>query len=218
MRVAFFDMDRTILSQNSGKSWLRFQYKRGELSAGFMARAVYWQLLYRLAVLDMETLATRLVSDLKGQLEIEMLAKCEEWLAWELQSLISPAAVAQIQAHQEAGDIPVIISGASQFAARPIAKLVGIDHVICSQLEVIDGVFTGKLATMCFGEHKVGLAERFASEHGLDVSEAIFYTDSYNDFPLLQRVREGVAVNADARLLRQARKRGWRVEKWATRD
>ncbi len=216
MRVAFFDMDRTILSQNSGKSWLRFEYKRGELSAAYMAKAVYWQILYRLAVLDMESLATRLVSDLKGERESDMLIKCEEWLHWELASLVSPAAVAQIDKHKQAGDIPVIISGASQFAAEPIAKLVGIEHVICSRLEVVDGSFTGKLATMCFGEHKVGLAEQFASERGLSVNDAIFYTDSYNDFPLLKRVAEGVAVNADARLLRQARKRGWRVENWAS--
>ena len=101
MRVAFFDMDRTILSQNSGTSWLRFQYKRGELSPTYMARAVYWQLLYRLAVLDMESLATRLVSDLEGSLEAEMLHKCQEWLEWELASLISPAAVAQIERHKQ---------------------------------------------------------------------------------------------------------------------
>lgn len=216
MRVAFFDMDRTILSQNSGKSWLRFQYRRGELSPSFMARAAYWQLLYRLAVLDMESLATRLVSDLKGNLETEMLHKCQEWLEWELASLISPAAVAQIDKHKQAGDVPVIISGASQFAAEPIARLVGIEHVLCSRLEVVDGAFTGKLASMCFGHHKVGLAEGFAAQQGLKVDDAIFYTDSYNDFPLLQRVAEGVAVNADARLLRQARKRGWRVENWAS--
>lgn len=216
MRLAFFDMDRTILSQNSGTSWLRFQYKRRELSLGFMARAVYWQLLYRLAVLDMESLATRLVADLKGNLESEMLEKSKEWLEWELASLVSPAAVAQIEAHKAAGDLPVIISGASQFAAEPIAKIVGIEHVLCSRLEVVEGSFTGKLASMCFGEHKVALADKFAAEHGLSVQDAIFYTDSYNDFPLLKRVKEGVAVNADARLLRQARKRGWRVENWAS--
>jgi phosphoserine phosphatase len=49
----------------------------------------------------------------------------------------------------------------------------------------------------------------------VELAESIFYTDSYNDLPMLQRVGKGVAVNADARLLRQARKRGWRVENWA---
>jgi len=215
MRAAFFDMDRTILSENSGKSWLRFQYKRGEIGAGYMARAVYWQMLYRMAVLDMATLAEKLVADAKGDLESDMLAKCEVWLDEDLASTISPPAVEQIKEHKEAGDVVVMITGSSQFAAYPIAKLVGIDHVLCTRLEVVDGVFTGKLSNMCFGEHKVGLAEGFAAEHGLDLSSSIFYTDSYNDLPLLNRVGEGVAVNADARLLRQARRRGWRVENWA---
>lgn len=214
-RAAFFDMDRTILSQNSGKSWLRFQFKRGELSAGYMLKAVYWQALYRAALLDMESLAERLVRDLKGDLEVDMLTTCEEWLEDELASLISPAAVAQIDAHKRAGDMVVMITGATQFAAYPIAKLVGIDDVLCSRLEVVDGVFTGRLENMCFGRHKVTIAESFSSQHDVELAKSIFYTDSYNDLPMLKRVGQGVAVNADARLLRQARKRGWRVENWA---
>ena len=209
-------MDRTILSQNSGKSWLRFQFKRGELSAAYMLRALYWQLLYRMALLDMDSLANRLVAELEGDLEDDMLQKCDEWLDEELASLVSPVAVAQIQAHKDVGDLVVMITGASQFAAYPIAKLVGIDEVLCSRLEVVDGVFTGRLETMCFGQHKVTLAERFSSRHGVELASGIFYTDSYNDLPMLNRVGEGVAVNADARLLRQARKRGWRVENWAS--
>lgn len=208
-------MDRTILRENSGKSWLRFQYRRGELSKRYMLRAAFWQILYRMAILDMESLATRLVKDIEGDLESDMLAKCDEWLDEELASLISPKAVEQIREHKEAGDVCVIITGASQFAAQPIAKLVGIDHVLCSRLEVKDGVFTGRLENMCFGYYKVDLAEAFASEKGLSLADSLFYTDSYNDMPLLDRVSAGVAVNADARLLRAARKRGWRVENWA---
>lgn len=215
MRAVFFDMDRTILSENSGKSWLRFQYERGEVGAGYMMRAVYWQMLYRMALLDMKTLAEKLVADAEGDLESEMLEKCEIWLNKDLSHKISPLAVKQIREHKEGGDLVVMITGSSQFAARPIAKLVGIDEVLCSELEVVEGVFTGKLSQMCFGEHKVGLAESFAAKHGVDLSSSVFYTDSYNDLPLLNRVGEGVAVNADARLLRQARKRGWRVENWA---
>ena len=109
----------------------------------------------------------------------------------------------------------VMITGASQFAAYPIAELVGIDEVLCSRLEVVDGIFTGRLESMCFGEHKVEIAEEFSARHQLDLAKSIFYTDSYNDMPMLNRVGQGVAVNADARLLRQARKRGWRVENWA---
>jgi HAD superfamily hydrolase (TIGR01490 family) len=208
-------MDRTILSENSGTSWLRFKFKRGELSAAYMLRAAYWQVLYRAALLDMESLASKLVSDIKGDLEADMLRKCDTWLEVELASLISPAAVAQINAHKARGDLVVMITGASQFAAYPIAKLVGIDEVLCSRLEVVDGVFTGRLESMCFGQHKVTIAEKFSAEHDIELAESIFYTDSYNDLPMLKRVGRGVAVNADARLLREARKRHWRVENWA---
>ena len=53
-RAAFFDMDNTLLSVDSGMSWTRFLYKRGELPPAMVAKALYWSTLYKLAVLDME--------------------------------------------------------------------------------------------------------------------------------------------------------------------
>ena len=65
-RAAFFDLDKTLLLTDTAMSWMRFQRRRGEVSRLGFARAVYWSLLYKAAVLDMETLANRLVADLKG--------------------------------------------------------------------------------------------------------------------------------------------------------
>lgn len=213
-RCAFFDMDRTILTEDSGMSWLRFLYGRGELTARYMARASYWQLLYRLAILDIESLATRLVADLEGDSEPDMVQKCEQWIIGDLARLISPAAQTQIQEHLEQGDHVAILTGASQYAAYPIAERVGIEHVLCSRLEVTEAKFTGRLETRCFGPHKVALAEGFAAERGVSLRNSIFYTDSYHDIHMLRAVGQGVVVNADARLLREAKRRGWRVEQW----
>ena len=74
-RAAFFDMDRTVLRIDTGMSWMRFLYRRGELSRLELARAVYWSLLYKLAILDLDALARRLVADMAGQLESELVAK-----------------------------------------------------------------------------------------------------------------------------------------------
>ena len=98
--------------------------------------------------------------------------------------------------------------------AIAVAKGVGIDHTLCSRLEVADGRFTGKLTTMCFGSYKVSLAEAFAAQHGVDLARSTFYSDSFNDLPLLARVGVAVAVNPDLRLWRHARRSGWRIEQW----
>lgn len=179
-----------------------------------MARAVWWSLLYKAAVLDLESLANRLTLDLAGEDEAEMIAKCEVWYQADVAPMVTAAARHAVSTHRDAGDVIVLATGATQYAALAVAQGLGIEHTLCSRLEVDGGRFTGKLAAMCFGPHKVTLAEGFAAEHGIDLARSTFYSDSYNDLPMLERVGTAVAVNPDVRLWRHARRRGWRVEQW----
>lgn len=215
MRAAFFDMDNTLLRVETGMSWVRFLYKRGELPKRTVAKALYWQALYKLAVLDMDTVFTRLVADLRGDSEAEMIAKCDIWYRDHVAPEVAPAARVAIAHHREAGDLIVLATGSTQYAARPVARDVGIEHVLSSELEVADGIFTGRPAAFCFGQHKVTLAERWAAAHDVDLATSTFYSDSYNDLPMLERVGTAIAVNADARLRRHARRKGWSAPRWA---
>lgn len=213
--AAFFDLDHTVLRKDTGMSWMRFLRRRGELTSAELGRAIWWSLLYKAAVLDMEALATRLTADLAGQAEADMLAKCEIWYASDVAPMITPAARHAIRVHQGAGHVVALATGATQYAALAVAHGLGIDHTLCSRLEVQAGTFTGKMSAMCFGAYKVDLALAFAAEHDLDLDRSTFYSDSYNDLPLLERVGTPVAVNPDVRLWRHARRRGWRIERWA---
>lgn len=213
--AALFDLDHTVLTSDTGMSWMRFQRRRGELSAAGLARAVWWSLLYKAAVLDMETLAARLTAELTGQPEAPMREQAAIWYASDVVPMIAPSARHAIARHRAAGDVVALATGATQYAAESVAAGLGIEHTLCSRLEVEGGHFTGKLAAMCFGVHKVPLAEAFAAAHGIDLAASTFYSDSYNDLPLLARVGTPVAVNPDVRLWRHARRHGWRIERWA---
>jgi HAD superfamily hydrolase (TIGR01490 family) len=213
--AAFFDMDNTLLRVETGMSWARFLYRRGELSSRMIAKALYWQALYKLAVLDIETVFTRLVEDLRGDSEAEMIAKCDVWYREHVAPAVAPAALIALEHHRRAGHLVVLATGSTQYAARPVARGVGIEHVLSSELEVEGGMFTGRPAAFCFGHHKVALAERWAERHGVDLRASYFYSDSYHDLPMLERVGTAVAVNADARLRRHARRRGWAAPRWA---
>jgi HAD superfamily hydrolase (TIGR01490 family) len=215
VRAAFFDMDNTLLRVESGMSWVRFLYKRGELAPKMFAKALYWQALYKLAVLDMDTVFTRLVESMRGDSEADMIAKCEIWYRDHVAPEVAPAALVAIEHHRQAGHLVVLATGSTQYAARPVARGVGIEHVLSSELEVEAGLFTGRPAAFCFGHHKVALAERWAQRHGVDLAASTFYSDSYNDLPMLERVGTAVAVNADARLRRHAKLRGWSAPRWA---
>ena len=213
--AAFFDMDRTLLCVDSGMSWTRFLYRRGELPATMVAKAIYWSTLYKLAVLDMETVFARLALTVAGDLETDMIAKCEIWYREHVERYVAPAARVAVEHHRQLGHTVVLATGSTIYAARPVAKGVAIDHVLASELEVdATGAFTGRARAYCFGEHKVVLARAWAAREGVSLADSYFYSDSYNDLPMLSAVGTAIAVNPDARLGRHARRRGWAIQHW----
>jgi phosphoserine phosphatase len=108
-----------------------------------------------------------------------------------------------------------IVTGTTPYAAGPVARELGIDHIVCTRLEVTAGLFTGKVhKPLAYGDGKVVLTEQLAAQLGFAIADAAFYTDSITDLPLLERVRQPVAVNPDPRLRRIAAKRGWPIEIW----
>ncbi|MBS1122899.1 MAG: HAD-superfamily subfamily hydrolase [Deltaproteobacteria bacterium] len=215
MRAAFFDMDNTLLRVETGMSWVRFLHRRGELPPRMLVKAIYWSALYKLAVLDMDAVFQKLTMDLRGDSEHEMIAKCEIWYRDHVAPEVAPAALVALEHHRQAGHLVVLATGSTQYAARPVARGVGIDHVLSSELEVVAGTFTGRPAALCFGHHKVKLAEAWAAQHDVDLGASYFYSDSFNDLPMLERVGTPIAINPDARLRRHARKRGWPTHRWA---
>lgn len=215
VRAAFFDMDRTLLRVDTAMSWTKFLYKRGELPPRMLAKAIYWSTLYKLAVLDMEAVFTKLCLDLRGDSEAEMIAKCDVWYRAHVEPEIAPAARVAVAHHRAAGHVVVLATGSTCYAARPVARGANIEHVLASELEVEAGTFTGRPGALCFGHHKVALAEAWAARHGVDLARSYFYSDSYNDLPMLSRVGAAIAVNPDARLARHARRHGWPVQRWA---
>ncbi len=215
-RAAIFDMDKTVLRVDSGMSWTRFLHRRGELASSMVAKAVYWSTLYKLALLDMETVFTRLCLTIAGDSEAEMIEKCQVWFEAHIRQEIAPAARVALEHHRQSGDVVVLATGSTGYGARPVAAALGIEHVLASELEVDpSGAFTGRPSAMCFGRHKVTLAERWADRHGIDLAASTFYSDSFNDLPMLSRVGTAVAVNPDPRLRRHARRNGWAIEQWA---
>ena len=96
-----------------------------------------------------------------------------------------------------------------------MARELGIDHVVCSELEVVDGRFTGQpVEPLCYGEGKITRARVLLDEYGIGFDKVSFFSDSITDLPLLAEVDVPVAVNPDRRLLRAARARGWQVQSW----
>ncbi len=214
-RAALFDMDRTLVRKETATLFVRYQRERGEATWRDLARAVYWVTQYTLGIVDAPAVAEKALRQFKGTREEALEDKCADWFVSHVQQHVCELGRVAVERHRAQGDIVAIVTGATRYGAGPVARYLGIEHVVASDLEVRDGVFTGRfIAPLCYGHGKIERTQRLADRLGFAIEDATFYSDSLTDLPLLERVREPVCVNPDPRLLRLAKKRGWRVERW----
>lgn len=212
--AAFFDLDKTLLAGDSGVLWMKDRFRRKEIGRRDIAKTMWWSLLYKAAILNMDALVDKLVAEQAGASEAEVRARSNEWFSRDVEPRLSRIGKQRVAHHRARGDMLVMITGATQYVAEPAAASLGIDHVLCTRIGQTAGAFNGAVDARCFGQHKVTLAEEFARTHQVDLEASIFYSDSFNDMPMLSRVGMPVAVNPDLRLRWHAKKTGWRREFW----
>lgn len=212
---AFFDVDRTLVSCNTGRLFLKDLRRRGEISFVRALRALGWMAKYHLSLIDLQWVAARVATQMEGWVETEFAERCRRWVQEDVLPLVAPGARERVERHRADGHVLVILSTSPTYVTRPIAEALKIDEVISTQFEVENGQFTGRLVgPACVGEGKVHWAEDLGNRLALDLGQSWFYTDSYTDLPMLERVGNQVVVNPDPRLKRAARRRGWPVQDW----
>ncbi len=216
MRAALFDMDRTLVRKETASLYVRYQRSIGEARRRDAVRVLYWVAQYTLGIIDAPEVAARAALSLRGTPELVMAARCDDWFRRYVEPHVCDLGRRAVEHHRSRGDVLAIVTGASPYAAHPLARRLGIPHVLASELEVdAEGRFTGRFVEpLCYGAGKIERARRLAEELGFDLAASTFYSDSYTDLPLLEHVREPVVVNPDLRLARVAKRRGWRIERW----
>jgi HAD superfamily hydrolase (TIGR01490 family) len=212
--AALFDMDKTLLDASSGPLYARYLYRTGEIGQRQLLRVVWWSVLSRLGLLDLQNLIPRLLIAATGDDEHHVRRISEEWFAQDVLPHLTQRGRQRVMEHREKGHVVAIVSASTQYAVGPLAEYLGIPgQYVCTHLESQGGRLTGKVVPpICFGPGKVVWAERFAVEYQVDLAASVFYSDSISDRPLLERVGHPVAVNPDVRLRRLARSRGWPIE------
>jgi HAD superfamily hydrolase (TIGR01490 family) len=214
--AAIFDLDRTLLQVNSATLWFKRERAAGRLPLGQAVEAAGWMGLYGLGLMRGDVALGRAVRGIAGEAEAVVQARLDAFYDEELAHAFAPGGLAALQAHQRAGDATVLLTSASAIVARRVQAQLGIDAALGLELEVEDGLYTGRIAQLSFGRAKVELAERWAEEHGVDLGQSWFYSDSISDLPLLERVGRAMVVQPDVRLARLARRRGWPILDWGT--
>lgn len=211
---AFFDFDGTIIEGYSAVALFRHRLKNFEIGPDEAIRTVRVALrgtsslteeeFVQLAETGMKGWAGRNEEDLSelGQrLFVQAIAKALFHDAWAL-----------VKAHQRRGHTVAIASSATRFQIEPMAKNLCVEHILCTPVEVENGIVTGKIAgRSLWGPGKAAAVDAFAEDHKIDLSASHAYANGDEDVDFLSLVGQPHPVNPAGGLARVAEQRGWPV-------
>lgn len=215
---ALFDLDQTLLAGFSATSFIRERFVSGRMSPHELGTTFYGALSFALGRMGFSALMSATTAAYRGLSESVLEEIGDEVFVKHLATQIYPESRAIVEAHQEAGHTVAIISSATRYQAEPLARDMGIEHVLCTELDVQQGVFTGEVIhPTCYGEGKAIAARSLAASEGLDLAESYFYTDSHEDMPLLEAVGRPRPLNPNRPLAQIAKERQWPVQRFSSR-
>ncbi len=213
--LAFYDFDGTLVSTNVVTQYV--WYVRRRASTLRNAAKLTKLTLMVPALLAIDLASRRLFNEVFYR---EYRGMREAWLREEAAALfenlfrraIFPGAESLVARDRAAGFRTVLLTGSPEFALAPVARHFGFDRVVANRLEFAAGVATGAiLPPVIAGDEKVAAMRRLAREYNVGTERCKAYTDSKSDLPMLEAVGLPAAVNPDARLKREALRRGWPV-------
>lgn len=213
MSLAIFDLDNTLLAGDSDHAWGQYLVDQGIVDAETYKKAndQFYQ-DYLDGRLDITKYLEFSLAPLAANPLEDLLRWRQHFVASRVAPMIAPKTKSLLQQHREQGHYLLIITATNRFVTEPIAELLGVDELIATDPEMVDGVYTGRVAGIpSFREGKVIRLQKWLEEHPHDLSRAWFYSDSQNDLPLLEQVGNPVAVDADQTLRSLAAERGWQI-------
>jgi HAD superfamily hydrolase (TIGR01490 family) len=207
--AAFFDVDETLISVKSMFSFLEYYYRECGYPAEKYAESTRWL---------GEMLATGMSRAAANLKYYELFAGHDAvrvgqaWFEAGLAggALFRPGVRSALDAHRDAGELIVLVSGSFGACLEPIRQHVRAGVLLCTVPEVVAGRYTGRVLTPIIGEAKAAAVRRLMAARSLRPADCHAYGDHASDLPLLEAVADAVVVGDDPVLLEHARLRSWR--------
>lgn len=213
MKLALFDLDHTLLDGDSDVAWAQFLIEEGVLHPEeYHAKNVWFAERYKDGTLDIHEFLAFQLAPIARRPRAQLDAWHEQFMQRKIRPIIHAKTPALLQGHADA--LTALVTATNRFITAPIAAELGIPHLVATDIEEVDGVFTGNgRGTPSFREGKIACVGDWLRGLGtrLEDYESWFYSDSLNDLPLLSRVTHPVAVDPDATLRAHAEERGWPI-------
>lgn len=210
--IAFYDLDHTILVDNSATHLINEARSRGIMSEKHFLHAVWLSILYKLRIGNSTKMIIRMLSWLKGLREDTIRKLCVEVFNDQIEKKIRPEILATLEEHRSRQGAVVLLSSASEPICEPASRYLNLDDMMCTRLETQNGILTGRtVGKLVYGEEKKRRLLAYCEVHGYDPAEAFYYGDSYTDHFVMATVGNPVAVDPDKRLCKIALNNKWPI-------
>ncbi len=213
MNMALFDLDNTLLGGDSDYLWGEFLVGIGAVARDAHRRDnARYLAQYRAGELDVREF---LLFQLKPLADNDA-ARLHQWRERFVDEMIAPIVLDRgrelVEDHRKRGHCLAIVTSTNSFITRPIADLLGIEHLLATEPEFDGRRYTGAfVGEPCAGAGKVVWVNEWAARNGLSLDGSWFYSDSYYDLPLLSVVDHPVAVDPDDKLEAHAQRHDWPI-------
>jgi len=213
--IAFFDLDRTMINSVSGMALAKSAWKNGLMNYSDLAKALLLSISWSLGLMDPVKVMHEMVSWVNGLDEAVFKDICgkvfNDILLPSLYNDVQP----EIEMHRKNNGKTVILSSSVIQICRQFADHLGMDGVVCSELEAVNGTMTGRAkGRLCFGPEKLVRLKDYCEKNNNTLSEAWYYADAGSDIPVLETIGNPVCVNPDKKLNKQAIANNWKVCNW----
>lgn len=216
MALALFDLDKTLLGGDSDFLWGEFLSEIGAVNVGeYQQQNQKFFDDYTKGELDITKYLEFCLAPLANH-SIKRLNKWhQQFMLEKIQPIFLEKAKKVADAHKNNGDRVLVITATNSFVARPIAKIYGINELLATEPEMVNGEFSGKVSgEPCFQIGKVHKLKAWCKKNNESLSDAYFYSDSHNDLPLLKLVENPIIVHGDKTLLNIAKQKNWQCMDW----
>lgn len=216
--AALFDFDGTIVHGYSGVHFFRDRLLAGKVGPRELLGTAVNGLRGTDSEADFERFVAVAFRAWAGHTEEELHRVGRDLFENTLAGLLYPEAWRLIRAHKARGHTLVIASSASRYQFEAAAEALGVEHLLYTPLEVVDGVLTGRVdGASLWRSGKARAAREFAAAHGIDADASFAYSNGGEDAEFLASVGHPTAVNPDRTLTRVADEHGWPVLRFRPR-
>ncbi len=210
---AFFDLDGTLVAGFTATAHASDRIRRGQARIGEVLGVVEASLRYKLGRMQFERLLVRAAGYLRGESLTELDQIGERLFAEQVAQRVYPLMREIVSAHRDRGHTVVLSSSALTIHAEPVARALGITHVVCNTFELDDaGLLTGSVTKpIVWGRQKAAAVQRFCTDNDVDLARSYFYADGDEDAALMSLVGHPRPVNPRSGLAAKAAANDWPV-------